>query len=163
MSYPVGRCHVHRLCLAVFSFAIAVQQGMTFPLLDAVTRLAWLPWALTSVGALLALSWAWFHWATIPSGWLTWAPPDAELETESGVWSLAHAQSGVSGWWWSVADGADAVPLDAVTVPMGGGAWLLLRVHGRDPRAPTRWLFVERRTVPTRWISLRRALRAHGH
>lgn len=162
MSYPVGRSSIQRWCLVLLTVAIGVQQLITCPLFAWPTRLDTVPWLGVVLSGWGVLAWAWAQWLHAPQGWLSWVP---EAEADSGHAGGAGADDGVLApalWWWSDADGRLGVPLRALTCPVGWGGWRLLRLHAPPGSVAANWVWVERSTLPVRWVALCRALVAHA-
>ena len=138
--YPVGRSPV--LALSLVLLALAAAAGPVFLTWGghalrggpSALAVAWGLWAL----AALAL-WAW--WQRQPTGWLSWRA------------------EGVDGWSWSGPQGLCAVPLQGVRAVLWLNRVVVVQVLVPQGPAP-RWLWLEARTCPARWLALRRALLA---
>jgi hypothetical protein len=68
-----------------------------------------------------------------------------------------------SGWWWSEADGELGEAIARLEVAMVLNGWALLQIRWLRTGQRAIWLWVDARTVPSRWLALRRALLAHAH
>ena len=135
---------------------------VTAPFGGQASRLSGVAWLIVLLVAVVCLALAWWRWSTAPRAWLTWSP-DTDNSPQPGDAQdsapFARADS-PSGWWWSAEAGGDAVSLAVPEVAMGAERWLLLRLS--PVGQPPRWVWVERRSLPERWLACRRALVAHA-
>lgn len=156
MSYPVGRSFVLALTLFLFTSVAFAVLGWLW---QTDVGLSW-PSLLLCVAAWLgSLSWAWCTWWFSLSGWLTW-DPDPEAAGYTGGASGTFRP--LSGWWWSSSEGAQGIEIRQLKPIMVFRSWMLLRMEYGRGFVPAHWLWVESRTLPLRWIALRRAVLAHA-
>lgn len=73
------------------------------------------------------------------------ALPEGELQWDGGQ------------WWWTGRSGDDRI---AIRLALDFGAAMLVQLHDWPGRAP--WCLVERRSMPSRWMDLRRAMHGPG-
>jgi toxin CptA len=158
VSYPVGRSFILRLVLSAWTVLAVVLQIGLCPAWGLPVRLAITPWVWTCVVWGVLLAWAWRSWHVAPLGWLVWGP-----EVETSMSPSGRMQRVGSGWWWSEADGELGEAIARLEVAMVFNGWALLQIRWLRAGQRAIWLWVEARTVPSRWLALRRALLSHAH
>lgn len=160
VSYPVGRSFVCRvLLLGVTGMAVLMQTALwlSWGLPVGLSPAAWwvssLVWALVLVGA-------WRGCLDAATGWLSWAPDTVGTcpAAQGGVPLVVH-----TGWWWSDGEGLIGQPVRRVQPTMVFDQWMLVRVTVAERANVPVWMWLEARTLPSRWMAWRRAVMAHGH
>lgn len=138
--YPMGPgVFLHRLATGLVLLALGVQLFWIWTLW-AGSGAGWriLLGAVSLVGAAGMMARAWRQW---PRGELRWLD---------------------GGWHWHASGMDDAAPLPAgkLRVSCDFQSALLLRWQFAQEPCATRWVWVERRSCPARWMDLRRAVHA---
>ena len=149
--YPVQRsqdlARVLVLLVAVSAMGPLLLAISPLPVgLHPLTRFPGLPVGPAVLGGLLWLlgcavvaRWWWRQ----PQGWLAWCA------------------DGVIGWSWSGPEGLNAVPVLQVLPVVSLNRRMAVRLVTASGQAP-RWLWLEARFHPPRWLALRRALLAQS-
>jgi hypothetical protein len=155
--YPVGPCFFYAawlVALGVLGLVVwlwwswSVVSGASSPrrvVAVALGAVLWLAWAV----------FAWRSWVHAPVGYLQWAASAASSHglPRTGLWRWHRQVPGQDHHNPHLSHGA---PLQQVQCVLDLQSRLLLRV--RNPDGVHRWLWLERRSDPTRWMDLRRAL-----
>jgi hypothetical protein len=117
-------------------------------------------WWVSSLLWAAVLGWAWRGWFGAATGWLSWMP-DAAGARAGGQAAVPLVVQ--TGWWWSDGEGLIGQPVRRVQPTMVFNQWMLVRVTLAEGSGATVWMWLEARTLPTRWLAWRRAVMAHGH
>ncbi|NCN70098.1 MAG: hypothetical protein GW928_08105 [Rhodoferax sp.] len=129
VTYPVGRSHVQASLLGVLMVCEILALLVWFVSVDTI---GWLQVAACGLVALVC-AFAWVFWWRTPQGQLSW---------NGSVW----------GWSWGTGSGQVKPEL----ILDFQAAMCLRLVDLQSSRMS--WVWPERRTCPTRWRALRRAL-----
>ncbi|MDA7416537.1 hypothetical protein PGB34_09165 [Xenophilus arseniciresistens] len=132
VNYPVGRSRFEGGLL------LALALG------GALVLLAWqmqapTPRALWALPWLLLVAMGWRHWRAAPRGWLRWQAGAWSFEPADHAGALTHAR-----------------PVAPPQVRLDLQGVLLLRLPGHSPG----WIWLSRRSAPSQWNALRRAVHA---